>query len=153
MNACAPLRYYDCVSIFTPENLTGGYFYSAMWLVIYLKRAVIGNHFHVFRQFFSSSKWQVILPVGEIGPIFYWEARQFLNSIRSLMILCEVNGLCVWGHLQKMRLQRWLITEVHKVSGFQNSLPGFSVMILHTLSSDNTTCQELKLNFLAFIAT
>lgn len=100
----APLRYYDCVSIFTsaPENLTGGYFYSAVWLVIYLKRAVIGNHFHVFRQFLSSSKWQVILPVEEIEPIFYWEERQFFNNARSLIMLREVNGLCVWGPLQKM---------------------------------------------------
>lgn len=99
INAFAPLRYCDCVSIFTsaPENLTGGYFYSAMWLVIYLKQAVIGNHFHVFGQFLSSSKWQVILPAGEIGLIFYWEARQFFNNARSLIMLREVNG-----HLQKM---------------------------------------------------
>lgn len=104
INASVPQRYYNCASIFTgaAENLTGGYFYSAMWLVIYLKQAVIGNHFHVFRQFLSSSKWQVILPVGEIGLIFYWVARQFFNNGRSLIMLCEVNGLCVGGHLQKM---------------------------------------------------
>lgn len=39
------------------------------------------------------------------------------------------------------------------MSGFLNSLPNLSVWVLHTLSSDNTTCQEPKLNFMAFIIT
>ncbi len=50
-----------------------------------------------------------------------------------------------------LRLQRWLITEVHEVSDFLESLPGLSVMVLHTPSSDSTSCQEL--NFKAFTVT